>query len=231
MTHPIENVGPKFTKEGMLLAREKTWAVIEKVRTSLTPGILETEATALTEKILTENGSERRWHRSWVRFGENTLLPYGKLSKPETRLRENDIFFLDLGPVFGDFEGDAGATYTIGNHPEQVRCAKDVRTVFDLTKNLWMKDRVTGKDLYHFAEKTAKDLGWIFSLEGASGHRLSDFPHTLHHKGPITALDFSPSELLWVLEIQIRHAALPFGAFYEDLMVPKTSESPLSPQS
>ena len=35
----------------------------------------------------------------------------------------------------------------------------------------------------------------------------------------LAAVDFSPSRLLWVLEIHIRHPFEPYGAFFEDMLL------------
>ena len=68
-----------------------------------------------------------------------------------------------------------------------------------------------------------ENSGWGYNrLVGAlanSGHRLSDFPHSAIYDGPMATLDFTPSPLLWVLEIHIRHPTKPFGAFFEDMLL------------
>lgn len=214
----IEATGASFSIDGMLHAREKTWKAIEEIRRQIKPGLLEREGSQIADQVFKQMGMQDRWHRPWVRFGENTLLSYGKLGNPDIHLKENDIFFMDFGPVFEGYEADAGATYAVGDDAEMQRCARDVKVIYDATRDKWNDQHVTGETLYQFAKEKADSLGWILSLQGANGHRLCDFPHALYHKGPIAKLDFTPSPYLWVLEIQIRHPERPFGAFYEDLL-------------
>jgi hypothetical protein len=52
-----------------------------------------------------------------------------------------------------------------------------------------------------------------------TGHRLSEFPHDAHYDGTLDRVDFRPSDLRWMLEIQIRHPTRDFGAFFEDLLI------------
>lgn len=215
----IERTGSPFTLEGMHSARQLSWTALEKIASQIHVGMTEKDAQILAETTLTEMGCTRKWHRTWIRFGVNTLKPYGVLSEPNTMLKNNDLFFLDLGPIWNGFEGDVGKTFAVGSDPEQLRCKQDVETIFHVVKEHWKNERASGKQLYDFAQKTAENLGWHLSLNEANGHRLCDFPHALHHKGPISALDFTPSACLWVLEIQIRHPSRQFGAFYEDLLV------------
>jgi Xaa-Pro aminopeptidase len=215
----IEETGAGFNVQAMVQAREMTISALKKISSLIHPGMLESEAVELAEITLREMGSTKKWHRTWVRFGVNTLLPYGMLSKPGTRLQENDIFFLDLGPIWDGFEGDAGATFVTGKNIEMKKCAEDAENIYKIVAQYWVTEKVSGQELYLFAQAKAESLGWKMSLNEANGHRLSEFPHALHHKGSIADLNFRPSPHLWVLEIQIRHPSLPFGAFYEDLLV------------
>jgi hypothetical protein len=52
-----------------------------------------------------------------------------------------------------------------------------------------------------------------------SGHRLSDFPHSIHYDGSMAELDLPLHPDRWVLEIAIAHPDGTFGAFYEDLLL------------
>ncbi|HEY0296511.1 MAG TPA: hypothetical protein VGC69_14380 [Bordetella sp.] len=60
-------------------------------------------------------------------------------------------------------------------------------------------------------------MGWKLNLD-MKGHRVGDFPHAIYKPGKLADLADTPSEGLWILEIQIAHPTRPFGAFYEDLL-------------
>ncbi|NDG05259.1 MAG: hypothetical protein EB121_07950 [Alphaproteobacteria bacterium] len=56
-----------------------------------------------------------------------------------------------------------------------------------------------------------------FNLDPA-GHLIGAFPH----RGWKEGLNNFPEAVVpgtWILEIQVRHPTLPFGAFYEDLLL------------
>jgi hypothetical protein len=59
----------------------------------------------------------------------------------------------------------------------------------------------SGRELYAFAQKATEERGWVFNLRGASGHRLSDFPHVIYHRGSLEAVGSKPLAARWVLEI------------------------------
>ena len=99
-----------------------------------------------------------------------------------------------------------------------LRCANDVEKIWLDVRNHWLNHKVTGKDLYNFAENKAQELGWLLTLEQANGHRIADFPHAVRSRGSIEEYSGCPSADLWILEIQMRHPTKPFGAFYEDLL-------------
>jgi Xaa-Pro aminopeptidase len=213
-----EAAGESFDPALLLEARRRTWAAIDRIAAAVKPGMLEEEAMALTRDILKQADMLRGWHGIHVRFGENTLKNYGEESAPNTRLREKDIFFIDIGPIWETYEGDGGNTFVVGDDPEMLKAARDVRAVFDATHAAWRDQRLTGRALYGFAGAEAERLGWELNLDMA-GHRLSDFPHAVHHRGALLEADYAPSASLWVLEIQIRHPERPFSAFYEDLLL------------
>ncbi|HEX4198895.1 MAG TPA: M24 family metallopeptidase [Caulobacteraceae bacterium] len=212
-----EAVGEHYDAAMLLEARARTRAAIHAIAEGIAPGMTEAAAVELAQAVLAAADLQRGWHGIYVRFGENTLKTFGKPSV-ETILGENDIFFIDIGPVWRKWEGDGGDTFVVGDDPVMHAAARDVRTLFDRVQDRWRAEHLSGAALYQHATEEAERMGWLLNLDMA-GHRLSDFPHSAIHKGPLAAAPYSPTSGLWVLEIQIRHPTLPFGAFYEDLML------------
>jgi hypothetical protein len=161
---------------------------------------------------------ERAWHPTVVRFGANTLKVFSDRSSEDTVLGTRDIFFIDMGPVFDGHEADVGATFTTGADPLMADCARDVKLLFERVKTIWQGGAVVGPALYDAAQTEAGVLGWTLNLD-IKGHRVGDYPHSIHGGGKLGDFDAVPSPGLWILEIQIRHPTEPFGAFYEDLLV------------
>lgn len=213
----IEGVGENYDYAMMMEARARTWRAIDEIASRIAPGMSEAEGLALTRQILKDAELLRGWHGAWIRFGENTLKPFGEQAEPGPVLQENDIFFLDLGPVWRKWEADAGETFVVGNDPDMHAAKRDVHVIFDNVAAHWRATKASGAELYAFATQEARRLGWTLNLD-LSGHRLADFPHSAHYKGPLAEVDFNPAPDLWVLEIHIRHPERPFGAFFEDIL-------------
>ena len=214
----IEKTGSEFSIQELLASREKTLQALQKISSSIQPGMTEEDATELANQVQKNLGAEKFWHRSYVRFGKNTLKGYGQPSEKNTVLQPNDIYFLDIGPVFNNHEGDAGATYVVGTDPEMLRCQQDCYKVFELVKDYWKDSHSSGVELYKYASDVAEKLGWNLNLQ-IDGHRLSDFPHQFYSKMGLSEFTQRPSSNLWVLEIQIRHPEREFGGFYEDVLL------------
>jgi len=214
----LEAVGPAFTKEQMLAMRGKVRAVIHEIAAQVKPGMVEEDAVAMAKEILAGKDMVRGWHDVYVRFGSNTLKTFGADSDPGIVLGEQDIFFLDIGPVWEEWEGDGGETFVVGGLPEMEKCAVDCRALFHTVRHEWENTGKSGKELYEFAVEEARALGWELNMD-LSGHRLSDFPHAAIYDGPMADVDFKPSPLLWVLEIHIRHPTDGYGAFFEDMLL------------
>ena len=212
-----EAVGERFDPARMQHARAQCWAALRGIRERMRPVISEEEARVEAMQVFEELGVQRLWHPLLIRIGANTLKTYRQRSDPSVRLGENDIYFIDLGLVFGGHEGDVGDTFVIGEAPERRACAEAARCLFDEVAQAWRTQGLSGRALYDFAAERAEATGWRFN-HAIKGHRLSDYPHSVHKGGDLGTLDGKPTSGLWVLEIQIAHPTEPFGAFYEDLL-------------
>jgi hypothetical protein len=214
----IEGVGAAFDMQRMLEQRTRTLAAVTAIAAAIRPGMVEEEAVALANSLLAQRQMRRGWHKVNLRFGVNTTLHFHTASQPGVVLGENDVFFIDIGPVFEHWEGDAGDTFVVGHDADLARCAADARAVFHAARRRWLAGGLSGRGLYDFAAAEASRLGWVLNLD-MNGHRISDFPHKAIFSGSLAQIDFAPSAGLWVLEIQIRHPTRPFGAFFEDLLL------------
>lgn len=214
----LEAVGPAFVKEKMLEMRGKTRKAIHAIAAACKPGMVEEDAVQMAKDILAADDMVRGWHDVYVRFGSNTLKTFGAASEPSVVLKENDLFFIDIGPVWGEFEGDGGDTFIVGEAPEMAKCAEDAKKLFHIVRRKWESTGMSGRELYDFAIEEAKAMGWELNMD-LSGHRLADFPHEAIYPGPMAEVDFKPSALLWVLEIHIRHPTDGYGAFFEDMLL------------
>ena len=213
-----EAVGTRYDRRMMLEARRLTQAAVREIASQVGPGMAEADALALTKKVLRDSGLGRGWHGVHVRFGSNTLKNFGEPSEPGVVLGKDDLWFIDIGPVWQAWEADFGETFVVGDDPEMRRIARDVHAVFDAVQRSWREQRLTGEALYRSAVAEAESRGWKLNLD-MSGHRLSEFPHAAHHKGSLAEAQFTPAPGLWMLEIQIRHPERPFSAFVEDLLL------------
>ncbi|TBR40312.1 MULTISPECIES: M24 family metallopeptidase [Dyella] len=212
-----EAVGHRFDASLMLKSRELSWAALEGIKERMRPGISEDEARAEAMQVFASLGMERLWHPVLIRIGENTTKIYRERSNPDVRLGENDIYFIDLGLVFDGHEGDVGDTFTVGHAPEQQACADAARALFNDVASVWRTQGMTGEALYAYAGQQAQAMGWRFN-HAIKGHRVSDFPHSVHKGGDLGELPATPASGLWILEIQIAHPTEAYGAFYEDLL-------------
>jgi Xaa-Pro dipeptidase len=66
------------------------------IRPRVTESKINQDIYDLAEKMF---GISTYWHKRIVRAGSNTLAPYDE-NPPDLTLAEDDILFLDLGPVF-----------------------------------------------------------------------------------------------------------------------------------
>jgi Xaa-Pro dipeptidase len=177
---------------------------------------------------LQDFGVEKHWHKRIVRSGPNTLTIAAD-NPPSRAIETNDIVYVDLGPVFEDWEADLGRTYILGDHPGAPLVA-DLPVIFERVQaHYHASPDITGAELYAFAVDAAEEAGWIFG--GAiAGHLVSEFAHALipgdkdltriHPRNPKPMRD--PDDLgrerHWILEIHLVDPTRSYGGFYERLL-------------
>jgi len=214
----LEATGEQFSVQPFLDTRLRTRRAVNDIASRVKVGMVEEDARAMARDLLSDQGMKKGWHHIIVRFGPNTTKDFMEPSEKGVMLGSDDIFFVDIGPVYGDHEGDGGDTFVFGSDPDHHRAKSDVKLIWDDVRDRWFREGPTGRELYDYAEKVAAAKGWRLNRD-LSGHRLSEFPHSVHYDGAMAAVDFRPSPLLWVLEIAIIHPERKFGAFYEDLLL------------
>lgn len=216
-SNPAENLGEQFNLDHYLRAQEKTRQVVLEFSKKLKPGMTEKEGKKLLEQTLDDSGMEKRWHPTKMRMGSNTTKNFRDDSLEYT-LKENDIFFVDIGPVYYNHEGDFGETFTVGNDPQLKTLALASKEIFYTTQQVWKEQKLTGKELYTFASQEAEKKGLRLN-SNMYGHRLGDFPHAVHSKAKLGSLNFTPGPNLWILEIHLIDDKSGLGSFFEDLLL------------
>ncbi|HEY1711009.1 MAG TPA: M24 family metallopeptidase [Rhizomicrobium sp.] len=173
-------------------------------------------------------GVKQHWHKRIVRAGPNTVCIFSD-DPPEHIIAEDDIVYLDLGPVIEDWEADLGRSYVLGRDADKERLVADLPRLFDVVQAHYRATPdITAEQLYAYAQETAKDAGWRFGGVIA-GHTIEGrFPHApvpresrLIAKGNKTRMrdpDALGRERHWILEIHLVDTARTYGGFYERLL-------------
>lgn len=215
----IENIAQYALLEMTTSARQKTWQAVQDIAQMIQPGMTETEAIQKANAYFSNKGVRKFWHKTHIRFGQSTILSFDDPYIDQVVLKENDIFYIDIGPIWNGIEGDCGDTFVIGQQPDFLKIKNAVKTIFDTTKMYWQTKRPSGKEMYEFAKSQAEQMGYDMNPTYVKGHRLSEFSHARYSEKTLFDLDFSPSKDRWVMELQICHPSRTFGAFYEDILI------------
>jgi Xaa-Pro dipeptidase len=218
----------------LLAAERKAEALLSAIETRglVRPGRTETEVDQDIYELAEQSfGVRQHWHKRIVRSGPNTVRIFAE-NPPVRAITEDDTVFLDLGPVFDEWEADVGRTYVMGRDPEKHRLCQDLPRIFDTLKRYFDDHRdVTGAELYAYAQQCAESAGWLFG--GAiAGHIVGEFPHAripgdkdLYRISPANTQrmrdpDASGHMKYWIIEVHLVDRARTFGGFYERLLQP-----------
>ena len=229
ITTPVDVLEAQRVTE-LRAAQEKAAQIFYEVeaRGLVRPGISESrlneEIYALAEEMF---GISIYWHKRIVRAGKNTLLPYAD-NPPDLTIGEDDILFLDLGPVFENWEADFGRTFVTGSDP--VKLKLDVGLAFAAGKQYFENHPgITSSELFAYAKSLAAQYGWEFGGPSA-GHLIGQFPHEriandkvslyVHPDSNLSmySTDENSQKRHWILEIHFVDRERQIGGFFEELL-------------
>ena len=218
--------------ERLLDAQGKAAQLFDEVerRAMIRPGIGEQRLSDEIHQLAAEMfGVTRHWHRRIVRAGENTLQPFRE-RPPDRVVADDDIVFLDLGPIFEEWEADFGRTFVLSDDPHK-------EAVRDALPRVWQAGReyfnrrpdVTGAELFDFVVGVTHAEGFDFA-NSIAGHLVGEFPHKkIAGPGvewyimpgsdkPMRRTDPTGRLCHWILEIHLVDRVRGFGGFYEQLL-------------
>ena len=214
----IEKINNDAIYAMVTTARNKTWIAIEDIKNMIKPGMTEQVAIKLANKYFAEQGVRKFWHKTHIRFGTSTILSFNDAYTENVVLKDNDIFYIDIGPVWDGIEGDCGKTFVVGHHPQYEKIVQDIKILFDDVFEYWKTTETSGQKLFEYSKIQVKKMNYLLEPSYIKGHRLSEFSHLKYSSMSLFDLNFIPSPERWILELQICDPALKFGAFYEDLL-------------
>ncbi len=220
------------TFAALVAAERKALALLDAIEAAglIAPGRTE---LAVERDIFTiaarDFGVTEHWHDRVVRAGINTLCVAGETA-PDRTIDEDDIVFLDLGPVFGGWEADVGRSYAVGGDPAKQALCADLPIVFDAVKARFDADPdITGAMLYAAAREEAERRGWLFGGRIA-GHLVGEYPYARSpgdrerrrvspgNRRRMREPDAAGHSRHWILEIHLVSRDRGFGGFYERLL-------------
>jgi Xaa-Pro dipeptidase len=218
--------------KSLITAQNKAAALFAEVVDTgmIRAGKLESELTEEIHSLASSRfGLRRHWHKRIARSGPNTLLTY--YDEPaDRRIAEDDIVYLDFGPVFDEWEADFGRTYALGPDPNKHRLVSDIADAFQRGKALYRRTpTLTCGQLYEFVAGLAQPAGWEFGAATA-GHLVGHFPHERAPADPkrfsirpgndvsLREPDGAGAMRHWILEIHFIDKARQIGGFFEELL-------------
>lgn len=216
----------------LLAAQRKAEALFTDIvnRGLIAPGKLESDLTAeIYDLAKSDFNAKRHWHKRIVRSGPNTLLSYHD-GDSDRCIGDDDVVYLDFGPVFEEWEADFGRTYVVGEDPAKHRLVGNLEEAFARGKRYFQQSpNLTAGQLYDYVAALALNYGWEFGARTA-GHLIGRFPHERRPADPehfsvrhgnacaLREPDEAGRPRHWILEIHFIDRSRKFGGFYEELL-------------
>jgi methionyl aminopeptidase len=212
----IQKFGDSFEISKLLRARDLARHITYELSSLINVGMKEEEAHLLYKELCFKHQIEKQWHPPKIRFGKNTLKNFRDPSD-DYILQNDDLFFIDIGPLIEGHEADFGATFVLGSNYEHKKIAQASQAIFQEVSDFWKNHKTSGGPLYEYATQKARERGYELNMN-SDGHRISDFPHHLFYKGGLAECEEKVIANAWILEIHLSDSKQQFGAFFEDLL-------------
>jgi Xaa-Pro aminopeptidase len=220
------------TVKDLIKAEKKAELLFKEIerRDILIPGNSEEKINSMIFDLAFEMfGIKHYWHKRIVRCGENTLYPYNE-DPINLTLKDDEILFLDFGPIFEKWEADFGRTYVIGHDPYKIKLRSDIEKAWhEGSEYFKSKSKISGAELYSFSQDLAIKYGWDFGGEIA-GHIIGQYPHEkldkedksnyIHpeNQTDMYGLNKKGEKKNWILEMHFVDRQKKIGGFFEQLM-------------
>lgn len=218
--------------QALLSAQQKAEQLFAQVVTTglIVPGKMESELTAQIYALARERfGVSRHWHKRIARSGPNTMLSYHD-EPDDRRIGDDDIVYLDFGPVFDSWEADFGRSYALGSDPAKQKLVRDIEAAFhDGKAHFRRNENLTCGQLYDYVVDLGAAAGWEFG-NNTAGHLVGHFPHesepghtkafSIRHGNRLCLRepDAHGAQRHWILEIHFIDRRLQIGGFFEELL-------------
>ena len=222
-----------MTKTKLLNAEKITKQLFEAIEKSnlITAGKSEEQlALEVVELVFEKFGIKDHWHKKIVRTGVNTLATYNE-NPPNRIIQEDDILFIDFGPIVEGYEADLGRTYVTGNNATRLKLKNDVEKAwYEIQEWFQMQTELKASALFQYVVEKATEYGWSFGGEIA-GHIVGKFPHEqpvdpksleldIHpeNHNDMFLLDANGDKRHWILELQFIDKEKEIGGYFEQLL-------------
>lgn len=198
----------------------------QMVRAGVTERALSDEIRDLAADMF---GVTRHWHKRIVRAGVNTLET-ARDNPGDRMIEDDDMVFLDFGPIFEEWEADFGRTFVLGDDPRKRALRDDLPRVWAAGRAFFEADPdITGEQLFNYVVGLSEAAGWHFGGHIA-GHLVGHFPHETipgdkiesyiapGSTNPMRRKDSSGNQCHWILEVHLVEPDRRYGGFVEELL-------------
>ncbi len=148
----------------------------------------------------------------------------------DRRIADDDVVYLDFGPVFEAWEADFGRTYVLGSdRGSTVWLTISARLSSAAGSSTNPRRSSPAAILYDFVADLARTAGWEFGAPTA-GHLIGHFPHetapgdprrfSIRHGNAVRLREPDETGMPrhWILEIHFIDRTRQIGGFFEQLL-------------
>ncbi len=182
---PAVNRIPHATElAGYLKSQRLAREAVRHVAALMRPGWTEKHAASMVNTYLQDTGVKSFFHKSFAWFGERARFDgvkgYGEFSPSNRTLGENEIFILDVAPIFDGFTCDIGYTSCLGENADWANAEIFLKSLRKEIPQL-VASGMAGDQLWRHIDRKIKEAGYDnihkkypFAVLGHRIHRVPE---------------------------------------------------------
>jgi Xaa-Pro aminopeptidase len=175
----VNSLPDEESLETFLQCQRLAFRAVKEVAGLITEGWTERQAAEMVETYLQDSGVKAYFHYPFAWFGERSkfegMKKYRQALPSERKIREGEVFILDVAPILQNHSCDVGYTGCVGSNPEFDRAMHFLRGLREEIPAMF-EGPASGQAIWETVEKKIMDAGFERVYDkypyGVLGHRI-----------------------------------------------------------
>lgn len=179
LSPPMNAVPSEEDLESFLQCQRLAFRAVKEVAGLITEGWTEQQAAEMVQTYLADSGVKVFFHYPFAWFGERSkfegMKRYRHALPTQRKIREGEVFILDVAPIYANHSSDVGYTGCVGGNPEFHRAIAFLKELREEIPTFF-QEGVDGKTIWETVDRKIRKAHFENAYErypySVLGHRV-----------------------------------------------------------